>query len=426
MEIKKIKIENIIPYRNNAKEHPREQIEQIKNSICEFGNNDPIAIDENNVVVEGHGRLLALQELGFQEADCIVLTGLTEEQKNAYRIVHNQLTMNSGFNMEKLKSELAKINLNMEELGLDADLLDQTFDIDATDDDFDVEEAINEIKEPTTKIGDLYKLGNHYLLCGDSTKQEDVLRLMQGNKADLLQTDPPYNVNIENSEGKTIKNDNMSKEAFKIFIDKAMNNASQVLKEGGAFYIWFGDTEDIAFRQACFNNQLSIRECLIWVKNSFVLSRQDYHWKHEPCLYGWKEGLAHYFKNDRTQDTVFEEKPDINVMNKEQLKDYIKKLWKSDLLPTTILHEDKPLKNDEHPTMKPVKLIATQIRNSTKRRENVLDLFGGSGTTLIACEELDRVCYMIEYDPIYCDVIIKRWETLTGQSSELLNRNEVV
>lgn len=419
MQIEKIKLSDIIPYENNVKEHPNEQIEQLKNSILEFGNNDPIAVDENNVIIEGHGRYMALQELGYEEAECIILSGLSEEQKNAYRIVHNQLTMNTGFDMDALKTELLKINIDMAEFGLSEDLLNEVFDKDAEEDNFDLEEALEEIEEPVSKYGDIYKLGNHYLMCGDSTKQEDVLKLMQGKKADLLVTDPPYNVNVENSQGMTIENDNMSKEDFKIFINAAMKNASKVLKQGGAFYIWYGDVEDVAFRMACFNNELSIRQCLIWVKNGLIMGRQDYHWKHEPCLYGWKEGAAHYFIDDRTQSTIFEDKPDLNSMTKEQLKELAKKLLE-DRTSTTIMHEDKPLKNTEHPTMKPIKLLARQIKNSSKRNEIVVDLFGGSGSTLITCEELDRVCYMMEYDPKYCDVIIKRWETLTGSKAELI------
>ena len=421
MEIKKIKLNDIIPYENNVKEHPQEQIEQLKNSILEFGNNDPIAIDEFNIIIEGHGRYMALQELGYEEAECIILSGLSEEQKNAYRIVHNQLTMNTGFDMDALKIELQKINLDMTELGLSEDMLDDVFDKDAEDDNFDLEEALEEIEEPVSKYGEIYKLGNHYLMCGDSTKEQDVLKLMQGNKADLLITDPPYNVNVENSQGMTIENDNMSKDDFKIFISAAMKNASKILKEGGAFYIWYGDVEDIAFRTACFNNDLSIRQCLIWVKNGLIMGRQDYHWKHEPCLYGWKEGAAHYFIDDRTQSTIFEDKPDLNSMTKEQLKELAKKLLE-DRTSTTIMHEDKPLKNTDHPTMKPIKLLARQIKNSSKRNEIVVDLFGGSGSTLITCEELDRTCYMMEYDPKYVDVIIKRWETLTGGKAELWNK----
>lgn len=416
MEIVKIKITDLKPYENNAKEHPQEQIEQIKNSILEFGFKDPIGIDENNVIIEGHGRVMALQQLGYEEVECIILAGLTEDQKKAYRIVHNQLTMNTDWDIDILKDELSKIELNMEPLGMDPSILDEAFDKEAEEDNFDLEEALEEIEEPITQAGDVYQLGRHYLMCGDATNEQDAAKLMNGEIADLILTDPPYNVAVENIDGLTIQNDDMSKAEFKLFINEALKTTSKFLKAGGAFYVWYGDIEDIAFRQACFNNELSIRQCLIWVKNGFTLGRQDYQWRHEPCLYGWKEGAAHYFCDDRSQDTVIEDKPDINAMNKDQLKAYIKELLQ-DRTPTTIIREDKPVKNTDHPTMKPIKLLAKLIKNSSKRKEKVIDFFGGSGSTLIACEELDRTCYMMELDPKYCDVIVKRWEKLTGDKA---------
>lgn len=404
MEIKKIKIEEIIPYENNVKEHPIEQIEQIKNSIREFGNNDPIAVDENNVIIEGHGRLIALQELGYEEADCIVLTGLTEEQKNAYRIVHNQLTMNSGFDEEKLKNELLKITFDMSNFGLDEEMLRELErEINPVeDDDFDIDEALDEIEEPKTKLGDLYKLGNHYLLCGDSTKQEDVLKLMQGNKADLFLTDPPYNVNYGargqqyeelggydcGMEDRTILNDNMEDTEFREFLKNAFQCADNVMKEGATFYIFHSDSEGYNFRGACHDIGWQVRQCLIWAKNSIVLGRQDYQWKHEPCLYGWKSGASHNWYSGRSE--------------------------------TTILNFDKPKHNDLHPTMKPLDLFGYLVQNSSKKNDIVLDLFGGSGTSIIVCEKLERKCYTMELDPKYCDVIIKRWETLTGRKAELI------
>lgn len=430
MKIVKKQISEIKPYTNNAKEHPREQIEQLKNSIKEFGNNDPIAIDENNVIIEGHGRLKALTELGYKEVECIVLTGLTEEQKNAYRLVHNQLTMNSGWDLEKLKEELNTIELDMAQLGFDIDLLESMFDKEATEDDFNLEEELEDIEEPTTQIGDLYKLGRHYLLCGDSTKEEDVKNLMQGEVADMVLTDPPYNVDYSSKnkmlnyidKGAHIQtpiiNDKI--EDFNLFIDKVFFNMAQNTKEGGAFYIWYAEKEVENIRKALHKNNILLHETLIWVKNNFVIGRLDYQPKHESCLYGWKEGAAHYFTNDRTQDTVIEDKIDLNKLTKQELKDLAKELLYSDKTPTTILREDKPLKNDEHPTMKPIRLMGKLIKNSSRRNEKVLDLFGGSGSTLIACEQLDRNCYMVEYDPKYCDVIIKRWEKLTGGQAELV------
>ncbi len=387
METKIIALEELKAYENNAKEHPREQIEQIKNSIIEFGYNDLIAVDENNVIIEGHGRLMALKELAYEEVEVIVLRHLTEEQKNAYRIVHNQLTMNSGWDMEKLKEELSKISLNMYDFGFEESLLNELEEEtrEAKDDNFDIDEAYEEIEEPISKYGDVYQLGNHRLICGDSTKEEDIEKLMNGNKADMVVTDPPYNVNYEGGTGMTIQNDNMEDSAFRQFLIDCFANLKNSLKEGGAFYIWFASREHINFEGALKDVGMEVRQELIWVKNSLIIGRQDYQWKHEPCLYGWKDGASHNWYSDRSQ--------------------------------TTILEFNKPTKSELHPTMKPLDLIGYQIKNSSKKNDIVLDLFGGSGSTLIACEQLNRTCYMCEYDPKYVDVIIKRFEEFTGKKA---------
>lgn len=417
MQIELINIDEIIPYENNAKLHPKEQIEQIKKSILEFGNNDPIAIDKNNVIVEGHGRLLALKELGYEEVEVIKLGHLTEEQRKAYTLIHNKLTMNTDFDIEILESELASINI--------IDMNDFDFELDiemeepVLEDDYDIEEKLEQIEEPKSKLGDIYQLGEHRLMCGDSTQKEDVMQLMNNQVADMLLTDPPYNVAITNSQGMTIENDDMADNEFKDFLNNAFKNASASLKKGGAFYIWHGDSETVNFRNACEDNDLSVRQCLIWVKNGFNFGRQDYKWKHEPCLYGWKEGASHYFIEEFNNPTVIEDNLDIDLLKKEELKKLVEELL-SDRVPTTIIHEDKPLKNDKHPTMKPINLLSFQIKNSSKKNEIVLDLFGGSGSTLISAEQLNRKCYMMEYDPKYVDVIIDRWETLTGQKAVLI------
>ena len=418
MQIELINIDEIIPYENNAKLHPKEQIDQIKKSILEFGNNDPIAIDKDNVIIEGHGRLLALKELGYEEIEVIKLGHLSEEQRKAYTLIHNKLTMNTDFDIEILEAELAAINI--------IDMSDFDFDLDieieesTIEDDYDLEEALEDIKEPKAKSGDIYQLGNHRLMCGDSTQKEDVMRLMNNQNADMLLTDPPYNVAITNSQGMTIENDDMADNEFKEFLNASFNNASASLKKGGAFYIWHGDSETVNFRNACEANELSVRQCLIWVKNGFNFGRQDYKWKHEPCLYGWKNGASHYFIDEYNNPTVIEDNLNIDLLKKEELKKLVEELL-SDRVPTTIIHEDKPLKNDKHPTMKPINLLTFQIKNSSKKNEIVLDLFGGSGSTLICSEQLNRRCFMMEYDPKYVDVIIDRWETLTGKKAVLLD-----
>lgn len=410
MEIVTVRIDEIKPYENNAKEHPKEQIEQIKKSILDYGNNDPIAVDENNVIIEGHGRYIAMCDLGFDEVEIIRLEHMTEEQKKAYRLVHNKLTMNSDFDFDMLEKELALLqNQDMQEFGFD---FIPDFTTEATDEDI-IEEVLQSEAEARTKAGDVWQLGKHRLICGDCTKQAVIETLLDGDKVDLLLTDPPYNVAIENSEGLTIANDNMSDTAFYEFLKDAFYSADSVMKEGAAFYVWHGESEGLNFRRACQYTGWDIKQCLIWVKNQNTIGRQDYQWKHEPCLYGWKNGGAHYFVKNRKQSTVIDDDINLELLTAEELRELL-----ADFIePTTVIREGKPLKNGEHPTMKPIPLIKKQVKNSTKKGGKVLDLFGGSGTTLLACEELDRVCYMCELDPIYCDVIIKRWEELTGETA---------
>lgn len=271
-------------------------------------------------------------------------------------------------------------------------------------------------EEPKSKPGEVYQLGNHRLMCGDSTNEEDVAKLMNGIKADLLFTDPPYNVNVSNSQGMTIENDNMDNESFKEFLSKAFKCASASLKLGGAFYVWHADSETVNFRTQCNENELLVKQTLIWVKNSFNFGRQDYKWQHEPCLYGWKEGAGHYFVEEYNNPTVLEDELDLDKMKKEDLKKMLEEILENHPA-TSIIRENKPLKNDLHPTMKPLKMCGELIRHSCKPGEVVLDLFGGSGSTLITCEQLDRTCYMMEYDPKYADVIIDRWEQFTGKKA---------
>ena len=410
LKIEYVDINSIKPYKKNAKLHPEEQIEQIKKSIEKFGMDDPIGIWKDEIV-EGHGRLMACKELGYTEIPIIRLDHLTDEERKAYALAHNQLTMNSDFDIELLNEELLAINdIDMTNFGFEIDLgIEEEPDI--------VEDEIPEVpEEPKSKMGEIYQLGEHILMCGDSTNEEDVDKLCKGQQMDLLFTDPPYNVNVSNSQGMTIENDNMLDSEFKEFLTSAFANASKNLKKGGAFYIWYADTEDINFRTACRENELDIKQCLIWVKNSFNFGRQDYKWKHEPCLYGWKEGAGHYFIEEYNHPTVIEDELDFDKMKKEDMKRLLEEIYSKNI-PMTAIHENKPLKNDLHPTMKPLKMCADMIRNSSKKGETVLDLFGGSGSTLITCEQLGRKCYMMEYDPKYVDVIIERWENFTGKKA---------
>lgn len=390
LKIEMIPIEDLQAYENNAKLHPQEQIDQIAKSMQEFGFNDPIAIDESNTIIEGHGRLLALQQLGEAKVPVIRLNHLTEEQKRAYILVHNQLTLNTGFDEELLAAELESItDVDMAEYGFDLDIVDLNEGPTEVEEDSDFD--VTPPEEPMSKPGDLYQLGNHRLLCGDSTNLDDVAKLMGGEEADLLLTDPPYNVAYQGGtdEKLTIQNDDMEDGEFRQFLRDVYSAADSVMKPGAAFYIWHADSEGYNFRGAARDVGWPVKQCLIWMKSSLVLGRQDFQWRHEPCLYGWVLGASHNWYGDRKQ--------------------------------TTILEFDKPTRNGEHPTMKPVPLFAYQMEMSSKKGDNVLDLFGGSGTTMIAAEQLGRRAYLMELDPRYCDVIVNRWEALTGEKAVLLN-----
>ena len=422
LQIELVPITAIRPYEHNAKIHTEEQIQQIKKSIVEFGNNDPIAIDANGVIIEGHGRLMALQELGYTEVEVIRLEHLTEEQRKAYTLIHNKLTMNTGFDLDILASELPAIeNINMKDYDFDLDINDDMVIEDIEEDNFDPEVP----EEATAKRGQVYQLGEHRLMCGDSTSPTDVQKLMGDEQADCLLTDPPYNVNYggdahspASGKHRVIENDNLTDSDFYKFLLAFYQNAEAALKPGGSFYIWHADSEGYNFRKALRDAGLQLRQTLIWNKNSLVLGRQDYQWKHEPCLYGWKDGAGHYFTSSRSETTVIEDEvPDFSKMKKEELVQMLQRVYSQ---ATTVIDELKPSKSDLHPTMKPLRLMAYLIQNSTRKGEIVLDLFGGSGSTLIAAEETKRKCRMMEYDPRYVDVIIQRWEEQTGQKAKLL------
>lgn len=385
MEIIKLNIDDLTPDPNNAKDHPKWQVEQIKASIETFGNLDPIGVwGDDNLIVEGHGRYMALKELGYNEVEVIRLDWLTEEERTAYALVHNKTTMNSGFIPEAL-------SLNLDAIG-EIDMSQFGFDVSAPDElDNIVEDEVPEEVESRCKLGDVWQLGDHRLICGDSTTEAAIRQLMDGKKADLLLTDPPYNVDYEGGtkEKLKIKNDKMDNDSFRQFLRDAFTVADTFMRNGAVFYIWHADTEGYNFRGACFDIGWKVRECLIWNKNSLVMGRQDYHWKHEPCLYGWKEGASH--------------------------------LWASDRKQSTVLNFDRPSVNDLHPTMKPVALFAYQLTNNTHEGDIVLDVFGRSGTSIIACEQTNRKCRTCELDPHYCDVILQRWENLTEKKAVKIN-----
>lgn len=364
-----MKTSDLIDYKNNPRKNDK-AVEAVANSINSFGFKVPVIIDKNNVLVCGHTRVKAAKKLGIEEIPVIIADDLNEDQIKAFRIADNKTAELADWDMDKLAEELKLIEMDMEQFGFDD--LEKLLDRDVLEDDFK-----EELPETAySKKGDVFVFGKHRLMCGDSTKSEDVEKLMNGTKADMIFTDPPYNVDYEGSTGMKIQNDKQSDEDFYNFLLNAFKNMHESVKPGGAIYVCHADSEGVNFRNAFKAAGFKLAECLIWVKNSLVLGRQDYQWRHEPILYGWKEGAGHYFINDRSQDTIWE--------------------------------YNKPKVNDLHPTMKPLELVGRAIKNSSKNGEIVLDLFGGSGSTMIAAEQINRVAYLMELDEKYTDVIVKR------------------
>lgn len=412
-------IDEIIPYINNPRDN-EPAVDAVASSIKNFGFNQPIAIDSKNEIIAGHTRYKAAKKLDLKEVPCVIIDDLTDEEVRAYRLADNKVAEKATWNKELLAEELSGLgNLDMTLFGFD----ESDFKDDFQEDDFNIEEELGKIDEPTSKLGDIFELGDHILMCGDSTKLEDIKKIARPGEIDLVITDPPYNVEYEGKKKKRekIKNDSMEEDEFSKFLKEIFSNIKELLKTGGAFYIWHADRNRFIFSKSLRDAGLEERQNLIWIKNNITIGRSDYQWKHEPCLYGWKEGAAHYFIADFTNTSVYDDVPNLARMNKNELKEYAKKLLEIIEDGTTIMREDKPLTSPLHPTMKPVTLIAKQIKNSSKKGELVLDLFGGSGTTLIAAEQTGRKSRIIELDPIYVDVIISRWEKFTGQKARKIN-----
>ena len=358
-------------YESNPRNND-EAIKAVANSIREFGFKVPIVITSDNVIIAGHTRLKASVSLGLTEVPCIIADDLNEEQIKAFRLADNKTAELASWDLSKLEDELANLDMDMLQFGFEE--MEELLPDNAADDDFDIDDEIPEV--PFSQPGDIFELGPHRVLCGDSTDPEQVKKLLDGKVVDMIFTDPPYNVDYEGTAGK-IKNDKMEDDTFYLFLLAAFQNMFEHTKPGGAIYCCHADTEGLNFRNAFNKAGYKLAECLIWVKNALVLGRQDYHWRHEPILYGWKEGAAHYFVDDRSQDTIWE--------------------------------YNKPRKNEEHPTMKPLELVGKAISNSSRRHETILDLFGGSGSTMIAADQLDRKAYLMELDEKFIDVIVKRY-----------------
>lgn len=412
-------VDSLIPYANNPRLNDN-AVDAVAASIKEFGFKVPIVVDGENVIINGHTRLKAAHKLGLKQVPVIVADDLTPAQVKAFRLADNKTGELAQWDMAKLGIELEGIyDIDMTDFGFDIDFggIDLS-DMNIEGDDYEQELPA----EPKSKTGEIYRLGRHRLMVGDSTCATDVDKLTDGAIMDLCVTDPPYNVDYTGGDAKAmkIKNDNMSEEDFYSFLKEFYMQMLRVLKEGGAYYVWHADSNGHVFRDALVDAGGQVKQILIWVKNALVLGRQDYQWKHEPCIYGWKAGARHYFVNDRKQTTVFEDQLDIDKMTKEQMRKMLEEML-ADTMPTTVIHEDKPTRSGLHPTMKPVRLMSILINNSSKPKENVIDFFGGSGSTLIACEQLDRTCYTMELDPRYADAIIYRWEQFTGEKAERIN-----
>ena len=383
MQIEQRNINEIIPYEKNPRLND-DAVDAVVTSIREYGFRQPIVVDADGVIIVGHTRWKAAKQLGLTEVPVHIATDLSPEKVKAYRIADNQTGNIAEWDYDLLPLELADLqnmDFDLSLLGFDSDELDKLLNGEDTvvEGMTDPDEVPEPPEEPVSKRGEIYQLGNHRLMCGDSTDNVNVEALMQGNEANLLLQDPPYNVAYEGgtAEHLTIQNDNMDDAAFFNFLAAAFTNAVAVMKPGASFYIFHADSEGYNFRGACKVAGLQVRQCLVWKKDSLVLGRQDYLWIHEPILYGWKDGAAHNWYSDRKQ--------------------------------TTVLEFDRPKRSELHPTTKPVEMLVYLIKNSSQRGELVADFFGGSGSTLIACEQTGRKAYLMELDEKYCDVIRKRW-----------------
>lgn len=384
--------DKLIPYVNNARTHSAEQVNKLRASLREFGFINPVIVDRDLNVIAGHGRILAAKEEKIPEVPCVYVDYLTEAQKKAYILADNRMAMDAGWDEELLRVEIEALQAEAFDVSLTGfdekeitDLFKNADRTGAEDDDFDLSEALE--KAAFVERGDVWTVGRHRLMCGDATVEEDVLKLMDGKKANLILTDPPYGVSFQSSDGLSIQNDSIKGEEFYQFLLASMQNMVSVLEPGGAAYVFHADTEGLNFRRAFVDAGLHLAGCCIWVKNSLVLGRSDYQWQHEPVLYGFLKNGKHSWYSDRKQ--------------------------------TTIWNFDKPKRNKNHPTSKPLDLLAYPIGNSTQANAIVLDTFGGSGSTLMACEQTNRICCTMELDEKYASVILRRYVEDGGNPAEV-------
>ena len=391
-EMQLVPLGKLVPYINNAWTHSPEQLTKLRSSLREFGFINPVIIDRDYNIIAGHGRVLAAKEEGIMEIPCVFVDYLTEAQKKAYILADNRMALDAGWDEELLRIEIESLqgeDFDVSLTGFEEQELADLFAIEgdkaAKDDDFDLSAALE--KASFVERGDLWIVGRHRLVCGDATRTEDVERLMDGKKANLIVTDPPYGVSFKSSDGLTIQNDSMKDEEFYTFLLTAFQCMAEHLENGGSAYVFHADTEGLNFRKAFIDAGFHLAGVCIWVKNSLVLGRSDYQWQHEPVLFGWKKGGKHSWYSDRRQ--------------------------------TTIWNYDKPKRNKNHPTSKPLDLLGYPICNSSQENAIILDTFGGSGSTLMACEQLNRICHMMELDEKYASVILRRYVEDTGDKENV-------
>ena len=423
MQIVEKRLDELTPYENNPRKN-EPAIGGVMQSIQNFGFKVPMLVDSQGVIVCGHTRFKAAQKLGLDTVPCIVADDLTPGQIRAFRLADNKVSESSKWDWKELENELRELQdseIDMSLFGFDMPLPEDEEILDNLPPESQVETDI--------KPGDIFQLGEHRLMCGDSTKTEDVKKLMDGAVADLVVTDPPYNINygtktelingLNKSHGKVrsdVRHDHMGDDDFFFFLNSVYKNLADVLKSGGAFYIWHPTAQSSVFMETLKHYPLHYASTLIWVKGESTLSVQDYQLKHEPCLYGWKEGAKHFFISARNEHSVIDCIPNLRQMGKKELVAFIENCLND--MCETVLREAKPASSKLHPTQKPVSLMARLIRNSSRPDEIVLDLFGGSGSTLIAAGKMGRKCYMMEYEPKYVQTIITRWEEETGGHAE--------
>lgn len=440
MKFQKFKVEELKPATYNPRKELKPgdaEFEKLRKSIEEFGYVEPIIVNTRNMtVVGGHQRLGVMKHLGITEVDCVVVD-IDDNKEKALNVALNKIS--GEWDDEKLADLLKELQLNGYDTsltGFDIKEIDELFSgtvYDVKEDNFDTEQELGQIDKPFTQQGDLWHLGRHKLLCGDSTAESDISRLFEDKFADLVVTDPPYNIDygtaeqdrneyrgIERAE-RAILNDNMSDESFHQFLLNFYKNTYSKTKGGGVIYVFHSTKESVNFIKALRDAGYKLSQTLIWVKDHFTLGRSDYQWQFEPILYGWREDKPHYFIHDRTQSSVFESKEELAKKKKEELLKILNEIYEH--YPSDIVRDSKPLRNAEHPTMKPITLCAKLIQNSSREQEIVYDAFAGSGSTLMACEQMNRTSYNIELAENYCDVIVKRYAKMFGDDEIYLERD---